>query len=297
MFAVISYPHLNPVALRVGPLVIRWYGLAYVLAFIAAYLTLRVMIRQRVLRLPLDLLGDLVSSLAVGVVLGGRIGWWLFYHRNQGSTEPWYEPVAIWHGGMSFHGGLIGVCLALAIWSRVRHVPFWNLADAAALVTPIGLFFGRIANFINAELVGRQTAVAWGMIFPGDIVARHPSQLYEALLEGPLLLFVLWIVHSRSRPRDGRIAALFLILYGLFRFAVEFTREPDPQLGFIAFGWLTMGQLLSALLSGCGIALWLIRLAYFESSDTDTAAAIQDIPHAILETPVNRHLLHTPPGI
>jgi phosphatidylglycerol:prolipoprotein diacylglycerol transferase len=301
MFAVLPYPHLDPVALRVGPLVIRWYGLAYVLAFIAAYLTLRAMIRRRVLRLPLDLLGDLVSWLAVGVVLGGRIGWWLFYHRNQGSTEPWYEPVAIWHGGMSFHGGLIGVCAVLAIWSWVRQVSFWKLADAAVLVTPIGLFFGRIANFINAELVGRQTAVSWGMVFPGDTVARHPSQLYEALLEGPLLLLILWVVWKRSRPRSGRIAALFLILYGLFRFAVEFTREPDPQLGFIASGWLTMGQLLSALLAGCGIVLWLIRRANLKSSDSDTAAAIQDSrsqePPSIPDRPVNGHFAHTPQGI
>jgi phosphatidylglycerol:prolipoprotein diacylglycerol transferase len=133
-----------------------------------------------------------------------------------------------------------------------------NLADGVALVGPIGLFFGRIANFINAELVGRPTDVPWGVIFPGEAIARHPSQLYEAILEGPLLLALLWLVYKRWRPRDGRIAALFLIFYGIFRFAIEFTREPDVQLGFIAFGWLTMGQLLSLVLLPAGALLWWI---------------------------------------
>lgn len=259
IFAAIVFPHLDPVALRVGPVAIRWYGLAYLLGFVAAYSALRMMIRRGLLRLSPDLLGNLVSWLAMGVLVGGRLGWWLFYHRHQGSMEPWYEPIAIWHGGMSFHGGLIGVFVALGTWSRVRQVAFWNLADSAALVTPIGLFFGRIANFINAELVGRPTSVSWGMIFPGDTVPRHPSQLYEALFEGPLLLFILWTARKYLRLRDGNISALFLILYGLVRFLVEFTREPDPQLGFIAFGWLTMGQLLSALLAGTGIVLLSLR--------------------------------------
>lgn len=204
-------------------------------------------------------------------MVGGRLGWWLFYHRREGAAEPWYEPIAIWHGGMSFHGGLVGVIIALALWSRARRAPLWNLVDAAALATPIGLFFGRIANFISAELVGRPTGVPWGMIFPGDTVPRHPSQLYEAMLEGPLLLFLLWAVRNRLRPSEGRTAALFLGLYGLFRFAVEFTRQPDSQLGFIAFGWLTMGQLLSLLLVGAGIALWLIRRPSLESGSTNSA--------------------------
>jgi phosphatidylglycerol:prolipoprotein diacylglycerol transferase len=256
ILAIFQYPPIDPVAVRLGPLSVRWYGLAYLLGFLTAYVVLRAMIRRGVLRIPSEFLSDLVAWLALAVVVGGRLGWWLFYHRSQGVAEPWYEPLAIWHGGMSFHGGLIGVLAVLALWCWRRQVSFPHLADCAALVTPIGLCFGRIANFINAELVGRTTAVPWGVVFPGDTAPRHASQLYEALLEGPLLLIILWAVRNRLRPSEGRIAALFLILYGLFRFAIEFTREPDPQLGFIAFGWLTMGQLLSALLAGAGIVLW-----------------------------------------
>lgn len=257
--AFIDYPRIDPDLLRVGPLHVRWYGMAYLLGFVLAFAALRRMSRKGALRLPAGSVGDLVSWLAAGVVLGGRLGWWLFYHRSQGAVEPWYEPLAIWHGGMSFHGGLTGVLIALLAWCWRRRVAFWNLADCLALVAPLGLFFGRIANFINAELVGRPTTVPWGVIFPGDSVARHPSQLYEAVLEGPLLLLVLWCFFRLRRPRDGQTAALFLICYGLFRFAVEFTRQPDEQLGFIAFGWLTMGQLLSVVLALAGLAFWFIR--------------------------------------
>ena len=233
----------------------RWYGLAYLAGFLIAFISLRRLSRAGRLRLSVDDLGDLVGWLCVGVVVGGRLGWWLFYHRTEGAAEAWYEPIAIWHGGMSFHGGLIGVAAILLIWSWRRNAPFWNIADCAALVAPIGLFFGRIANFINAELVGRPTVAPWGVIFPGEMIARHPSQLYEAVLEGPLLLLVLWVIWRWRRPSDGRLAALFLIFYGTFRFAVEFTRQPDAQLGFIAFGWLTMGQLLSAVLVVLGSAI------------------------------------------
>lgn len=259
--ASILYPNLDPVIFRLGPLSLRWYGVAYVVGFILAYLGLRRMSRTGRLRLAPDQVSDLLTWLIIGVMLGGRLGWWLFYHRPEnagGMPEPWYEPLAIWHGGMSFHGGLIGVALALAIWSWWHRAQLWNLADAMALVTPIGLFLGRLANFINAELVGRPTDLPWGVIYPGETFARHPSQLYEALLEGPLLFAALWTAQRWARPRDGRTAALFLILYGGFRFAVEFTRQPDTQLGFIAFGWLTMGQLLSLALLLIGAALAMV---------------------------------------
>ena len=260
ILASIVFPSFDPVIVRLGPLAIRWYGLAYVSAFIAAYIGLRWMIQRGELRITADQLGDLLSWLVLGVILGGRLGWWIFYHRPPatGEQEPWYEPIAMWHGGMSFHGGLLGVTIVMITWSRIRHAPLLNLSDATALVTPIGLFFGRIANFINAELVGRPTDLPWGVIFPKDTVARHPSQLYEAMLEGPILLLILWAVRRWVRPPEGFIIALFFTLYGVFRFAVEFTREPDAQLGFIAFGWLTMGQILSLVLALAGLVTLLV---------------------------------------
>jgi phosphatidylglycerol:prolipoprotein diacylglycerol transferase len=256
LLAFITYPHINPVIFRIGPLAVRWYGMAYLAGFLTAYIVLRGMIRYGILRITTDALGDLIGWLALGVIVGGRAGWWLFYHRSEGAIEPWYEPIAFWHGGISFHGGLIGVVIALLIWTWRKRAPVWNIADCLALVTPIGLFFGRIANFINAELVGRYTTVQWGVIFPGEVAARHPSQIYEAFLEGPLLLALLWASRNRLRSVAGRATALFLMLYGAFRFTVEFTREPDPQLGFIAFGWLTMSQLLSAVLALAGLVVW-----------------------------------------
>jgi phosphatidylglycerol:prolipoprotein diacylglycerol transferase len=237
IIAAFAFPHFNPDAIHFGWLHIRWYGIAYLLSFAVAFSALRMMSRRGLLRIPADAVGDLVSALALGVIVGGRAGWWIFYHRSAGAIESWYEPFAIWHGGMSFHGGLIGVLIALLIWSRKARVPVWNITDCLSLIAPVGLFAGRIANFVNAELVGRPTSASWGVIFPGDTIARHPSQLYEAILEGPVLLMVLWISRGITRYRDGRIASLFLIAYGVFRFLVEFTREPDPQLGFIAFGW------------------------------------------------------------
>ena len=266
----VLYPPIDPVALRLGPLAIRWYGLAYLAGFLIAFLALRRMARKETLHVAADAVSELVGWIAIGVVLGGRLGWWVFYHRAAGALEPWYEPFAIWHGGMSFHGGLIGVAVALLAWSRLRHASVWNLADCLSLVTPIGLSFGRIANFINAELVGRPTAVPWGVIFPGESVARHPSQLYEAVLEGPLLLLVLWAARKRLRRSDGAVAALFLMFYGIFRFAVEFTRQPDSQLGFIAFGWLTMGQLLSIVIAGIGAILWITRGRFAASASKKT---------------------------
>jgi phosphatidylglycerol:prolipoprotein diacylglycerol transferase len=265
--AVLTFPHVNPILFRLGPLAIRWYGLAYIAGFLTAYVMLRRMIRVGTLKLAPEQLSDLVVWLILGVMVGGRAGWWFFYHRADGAREPWYEPIAVWRGGMSFHGGLIGVLIALVIWSRNTRTPLWNLADCLALVAPFGLFLGRIANFINAELVGRPTSVPWGVVFPGDSIARHPSQIYEALLEGPTLLLVLWAVYWSRRPGDGKIAALFLVFYGVFRFVVEFTRQPDPQLGFIAFGWLTMGQLLSALLAIGGIVLCLSKTSKSDAAD------------------------------
>ncbi len=258
LMAAVRHPAFDPVLFRIGPAAIRWYGLAYVAAFILGYSALRRMTRNW-LRIAPAQLGDLVTWCGLGVVAGGRAGWWLFYHRALGAAEPRYEPIALWHGGMSFHGGVIGVGVALFFWSWRNRASFWNLADAVAMAAPIGLFLGRIANFINAELVGRATDLPWAIIFPGETIPRHPSQMYEAILEGPVLGTLLWLLRRQRRPRDGQILASFLVLYGLFRFAVEFTREPDAELGFVAFGWLTMGQLLSVPLIVGGIILWFGR--------------------------------------
>ncbi len=262
MTATIPYPDIDPVALHLGPLAIRWYGLAYAAGFVLAWLVLRRMAGSPRLPLTRDQLTDLLAALALGVVVGGRAGWWLIYHRADG-PEPWYEPVAFWHGGMSFHGGLVGVGVAVLLWTRRTRVPLLPVFDALALVAPIGLALGRLANFVNAELVGRPSSVPWAMVFPGDTVARHPSQLYEALLEGPVLLGLLWLA-ARAHPAPGRIAALFVIAYGVFRFAVEFTRAPDVQLGLLALG-LSMGQWLSLAIVAGGALMW-VRVAHARRS-------------------------------
>jgi phosphatidylglycerol:prolipoprotein diacylglycerol transferase len=173
---------------------------------------------------------------------------------------------------MSFHGGLIGVITVLYLWCRIKKLDFLNLADCLALVTPIGLFLGRVANFINGELVGRPSNVPWAMIFPGYTEPRHPSQLYEAALEGPLLLGIVWLFKQKKDRRDGQIAATFVIGYAIIRFCVEFTREPDEQLGFIAFGWLTMGQLLSLGIGVVGV-IWWMMLQFGKPAATKVPAA------------------------
>jgi phosphatidylglycerol:prolipoprotein diacylglycerol transferase len=258
LLADIPFPSFDPVAVEIGPVAVRWYGLAYLAAFAIGYGLLRRMASKGTLRLAPAAVGDLVTWLIVGVMVGGRLGWWLVYDRADGG--PWWEPLAIWQGGMSFHGGLVGVAVALLLFARVRRVRLWNVADGLALVTPFGLLLGRLANFVNAELVGRPTKLPWGVVFPGETIARHPSQLYEALLEGVILGGVLWIVFKLvCRRRDGDLALLFIGLYGIFRFAVEFTRQPDPQVGFIAFDWLTMGQLLSAAMTLAAVAVWVVH--------------------------------------
>jgi len=256
MLAYFNFPNLDPVIVHLGPLAVRWYGVAYLAAFVAAYAALRWRMHQQRLNLSPSQLLDLLSLLVVGVVIGGRLGWWLAYYRASPS-DPWYEPFAIWHGGMSFHGGLAGVVIVVAAWAWRARILVLNLTDNLAMVTPIGLFFGRLANFVNAELVGRPTTAAWGVIFPGETFARHPSQLYEALLEGPALLAVLWLVERLLGCRQ--LSGAFLIAYGLIRVCVEFFREPDPQLGYIAFGWMTMGQVLSMAMVVAGVLLSAVR--------------------------------------
>jgi len=253
-----TYPNFDPVAFRLGPLKIHWYGLMYLVGLSLGWW----LGRRRAAALPgwsPKLVDDLVGYVAVGVIVGGRVGYMLFYHPDLLLNDP-ISLFRIWEGGMSFHGGLLGVIAALYLFSKKFNNPFWGVADFVAPLVPIGLFFGRIGNFINGELWGRPTDLPWGMVFPHvDPLPRHPSQLYEAFLEGIVLFLLLHRYIQKPRPRMAP-SGLFLLGYGTFRFLVEFFREPDPHLGFIAFGWLTMGQLLSLpMIAFGGLLLFLAK--------------------------------------
>ncbi|WP_108445835.1 prolipoprotein diacylglyceryl transferase [Halomonas denitrificans] len=249
---MLNYPDIDPVAIALGPFQVHWYGLMYVVGFVAAWF----LGRRRAERIGLtrDDVGDLLFYAAIGVVAGGRLGYALFYGMSQWLEDPLWI-FRVWDGGMSFHGGLIGVLLAALWFARKKRLAFFTLTDFVAPLVPIGLGAGRIGNFINRELPGRLTELPWGMPFPGmGSAPRHPSSLYEALLEGAVLFAVLWWVSAVPRRR-GLVSGLFLLLYGLFRFLVEFVRLPDPHLGFIALGWVTMGMLLTLPMIAAGLAL------------------------------------------
>lgn len=238
-----QFPNIDPVFLRVGPLEFRWYGLMYILAFTAAYFLILAGARRKGLPLTRDDAADLIFTLAVGVILGGRSGYILFYNLAYYVSHP-LKVFAVWEGGMSFHGGLTGAVLAALYFTRKKKIGFLTLADICILAGPVGLFLGRIGNFINGELYGRATTLPWGMVFPGGGAApRHPSQLYEALLEGPVIFSTLFIWGRRNPPK-GALFWAFISLYGAFRFLVEFFREPDAQIGFLPGGF-SMGQMLS----------------------------------------------------
>lgn len=241
--AALAFPDINPVAFTLGPITVRWYGLAYVAGFIIAGIMLDRLNRRWDTGLTRDQMLDVVLAAVIGVIVGGRLGYVLFY----GGVEYLKHPLMIletWQGGMSFHGGLVGILLAGWVMSRRLRIPFLRLADLCAVGAPIGLFLGRLTNFVNGELWGRVTTVPWGVVFPsGGPLPRHPSQLYEAILEG-LVLFVILLLLARKRRGDGLIFGAMVALYGVFRIGVEFVREPDIQLGFIA-GPFTMGQVLS----------------------------------------------------
>ena len=258
---MLTYPHFNPIALQLGPLAVRWYGLMYVVGFIAVLVLGRYRIRQRPGLVSARDLDDLLFFGMRGVVLGGRLGYVLFYQPIHYLDNP-LAVFKVWEGGMSFHGGLIGVLIAMAWFARSRGKSFWDVTDFIAPLVPLGLAAGRAGNFINGELWGRPTDVPWGMVFPGtgDSVPtpRHPSQLYELALEGVALFLLLWFYSAKPRPRAA-VSALFLIGYGCARFAVELTREPDRFLGFLALG-LTMGQWLSLPMIVAGIGIWAYAL-------------------------------------
>ena len=251
------YQGLDPIAFSLGPLVVRWYGLAYVLGFVCAAAIIYFVAKRWKLGMSEDNLLTLMVCAIVGVVLGARIGHVLFYGDGYYLSHP-LEILAFNQGGMSFHGGLVGLLIGGAVAALMTRIPFLTLADLGSIAAPIGLFFGRCANFVNGELWGAPTDGPLGVVFGGaaGMMPRHPSQLYEAVLEGLVIFCVLFALSRKRPPRpQGTFLGAFLVLYGIFRFLIEFVREPDVQLGYLWGGWLTMGQVLSAPLIVAGIAL------------------------------------------
>jgi phosphatidylglycerol:prolipoprotein diacylglycerol transferase len=258
---MISYPQIDPVLFHLGPLHVRWYGVMYILGFISTYLLVRHQIKKYALHDLKQHYENLNTILIISMIIGGRLGYVLFYNFFYYLEHP-LEIAAIWHGGMSFHGALLGVILGGYLYCRHQKLNFFKTADIYVVTVPIGLGLGRIGNFINGELYGRVTDVPWAMIFPaGGPFPRHPSQLYESLLEGLLLFVILWKLKDIQPQRkwaSGVMLSHFLILYGLFRLVVEFFRQPDSHIGFIIAS-ITMGQILSILMVFMGIILFSIR--------------------------------------
>ncbi|MFA5516071.1 MAG: prolipoprotein diacylglyceryl transferase [Desulfuromonadales bacterium] len=249
---MISFPQIDPVIVRIGPLAVRWYGVMYLLGFAASYFIIRNLARLRNLPLTRDRLADLLFYAVLGVILGGRLGYVLFYNFSFFMSHP-LQIFAVWEGGMSFHGGLLGVVLASLLYCLRFKLPVLLTGDIVVTAAPIGLGLGRLGNFINGELYGRVTDVPWGVVFPGGgPLPRHPSQLYEAVLEGLVLFVFLWVLHQR-KVSTGIPFFCFFLLYGVFRFSVEFFRQPDAHLGFL-WGGATMGQLLSLPMILFGVA-------------------------------------------
>lgn len=266
---MLTHPNFDPVAFSVGPLSVHWYGITYLVGFAAAW-GLAVW-RSGKPWSPINhrQVDDLIFYGALGVVLGGRAGYVLFYNFDKFLSDPVWA-LKVWEGGMSFHGGLIGVIIAITLYSRRLGVGLGRMLDFVAPLVPIGLGMGRVGNFIGQELWGRPTDVAWAMVFPNDPTGlpRHPSQLYQAGLEGVLLFIILFIFSSRPRPAWS-VGGLFLACYGSFRFFVEFFREPDRHIGFDAFGWLTRGQLLSIPMILAGLIM--IAVAYRNAATAKAA--------------------------
>jgi phosphatidylglycerol:prolipoprotein diacylglycerol transferase len=260
LFAI-PFPAIDPVAISLGPFAIRWYALAYIVGLLVGWRYCLALAERRPHLVDRRDVDDFLVWATLGVVLGGRIGYVLFYKPGYYIYHP-LEALYVWHGGMSFHGGALGVTLAIILFTRARRIALFAFSDIITAAIPIGLFFGRIANFINGELSGRPSDVPWAMIFPnGGPVPRHPSQLYEAFCEGVLLFLLLFAaerLHARQRP--GVVTGLFLVGYAAARMSGELFRQPDPQLGFLIFG-TTMGQLLSIplLIAGILIIAWALR--------------------------------------
>ncbi len=270
---MLSYPNIDPIALSLGPLKVHWYGLMYLVGFAAAWILGRWRASRPTSGWTADMVDDLIFYCVIGTIVGGRLGYMLFYGFDQILANP-LNLFRIWEGGMSFHGGLIGVLTAIYVFARRHGMRFFQVGDFLAPLVPIGLMSGRIGNFINGELWGGRTDVPWGMRlpcerFPSQCADQtpealwsppvHPSQLYEAALEGLALFLIVWLFSSRPRPTMA-VSGLFLLGYGTFRFLVELIRIPDAHIGYLAFGWLTMGQLLTLPMLIAGAAL--LFLAY-----------------------------------
>lgn len=271
---MLNHPDFDPVAVSLGPLDVHWYGLMYLLGFGAAwYIAARRSVKpwSPIQRNQID---DLIFYSALGVVLGGRFGYVMFYNFDKFLSDPvWLFKV--WQGGMSFHGGMLGVFVAMLIYARYLRVNLGALLDFVVPLVPIGLGLGRVGNFIGQELWGRAVTaegVPWAMVFPADSsgLARHPSQLYQAALEGLVLFVILYVFSSKPRP-SWSVGSLFLICYGVFRFIVEFYREPDSHIGFDAFGWLTRGQLLSVPMILIGVVVFVCAYKFGERASVPTA--------------------------
>jgi phosphatidylglycerol:prolipoprotein diacylglycerol transferase len=254
---MLTYPHINPIALELGPLRVHWYGVMYLVAFATAWWLARRRAAQPRSTWSARDVDDFVFYAMLGTIIGGRVGYVLFYGQSMWRADPWY-PIKIWEGGMSFHGGFLGVATAIALFARSRGKRVWDVFDFAAPLPGIGICAVRIGNFINGELWGQPTSGWYGMLVPdpagGLPVPLHPSQLYEATLEGLVLFAILWWFTSRPQPRYAPVA-VFLVCYSLARIAVEFVRVPDAQIGYLAGNWLTMGQVLSAPMLAGGLIL------------------------------------------
>lgn len=248
---MLTYPEFDPVIFALGPLKIRWYGMMYVVGFVVGWWLAKRRAQQAHSTIKPQQVDDLVFYVMLGVILGGRLGYTFFYGWQEIAADPLYI-FKIWEGGMSFHGGLAGVLIAMWLYGRKLGNTMWQMTDFVAPLVPIGLGMGRIGNFINGELWGKPTDVPWGVMYRGQVL--HPNQLYEALLEGLLLFLILWFYSAKPRPYMA-VSGLFLLLYGVFRVFIEFFRVPDAHIGYLAGGWVTMGHVLSAPMIVAGAVL------------------------------------------
>jgi len=257
--SMLIYPEISPVALDLGPVKIHWYGVMYLIAFASAWYLGKRRAARKNSGWNDQQVGDLIFYGALGVVLGGRLGYILFYNFSAFLNDP-LMLLRIWEGGMSYHGGLIGVMIAIGLFARRFKKTFFDVLDFTAPLVPLGYFAGRMGNFINGELWGRMTDVPWAMIFPHvDHIPRHPSMLYQGVLEGLGVFAILWIYSSKPRPAMA-VSALFLVFFGGFRIFNEFFRQPDAHMGFVAFGWMTQGQLLSVPMVLAGVFMYYLAV-------------------------------------